>query len=950
MCLVSTQFYPLDQSLLQHAAVAIVNDYQQSVIVRVDTGEQYAATQQIVFVPHAGHARELFQRCLGINPDLSFFNVSVTTPTQWLQQHCASESICEENILNQQQEHLALAVLLQDYPTLYGTGSVWQLAEDLLSLFQQLAHRFITLPDSEEALVAILKDAYGLEHPALHKEASLVYQLWSVWHDNLTTESTVSHANHLLKQVQASLNKLQNSHASYQFYIVGVGLHNDLEKYLCEQLATLPNTQMQHFWHSQDPTTWAECTASDLRTQWLDTCFDQQQNLLTRIDICRSLGDPIQQQHLMVTTQSEEAEARATLAAIIEGLNSQPYSVDVILEDRKLARRLRALLERHQLQFRDNSGWAFSTTQIAAVIEAWMQCIEEDFPYQALFTVLRSQWILPYEDRDIYQADDPEMYRYLVYRFEQDVVLHENISSGLHRFQRALKYRADRLQWTSQVTQQLHYLLNLLQTAANQVDYKNTYAVHDWVAQLIASFKQLDIIDQLQNDLAGQQLMEVLYRLRNTSTAFSSEHALSWIEFRTWFNRLLEQTPFEAEQQHSRINLLTLEQSYLRTMSFCVIAGIDEKRFPRTAQRSYFFNDAVNTALGLRTVEETQQQAQQTIKHVLHHAKQLRLIMLQGNHEEMLSASPLLEWYKRFYEQCYNQPFCHEWHDDELQPEQPKQLTLQPKPMVQASHLPASLTVSAHQRLINCPYHFYLSDILGLKPNEKIKEKLSRGDYGNRVHRCLEIFHSGQPAIDKLGAFTQPLDAAHRQAAIEHLQAIAEQEFSRDIRESFEHVNWLQRWQSMIPEYIDWAIKQADQWQIELSETTLTSQAIAGISLQGRIDRGDINQGNERVLIDYKTGSNIAGIADIGSGEDVQLASYALLLENVSRVIYLQLDKQVKSIEPKGDLEQLKQQLHDRLETVITMIKKGHELPAQPYTRHCQYCPHTGICRQKSWG
>jgi ATP-dependent helicase/nuclease subunit B len=262
--------------------------------------------------------------------------------------------------------------------------------------------------------------------------------------------------------------------------------------------------------------------------------------------------------------------------------------------------------------------------------------------------------------------------------------------------------------------------------------------------------------------------------------------------------------------------------------------------------------------------------------------------------------------------------------------------------------VPADITVSSHQRLLDCPYRFYACDILQLKAADEIRQALQKSDYGERVHECLHAFHCGLEGLP--GPFKQPITPQNREQAIAVLQQIARAAFTADIEDNFQHRGWLQRWLTHIPDYIDWQIEHNVEWTVENAEQQYQVALDANLTLRGRIDRIDRHD-RETVLIDYKTG-NTPALDEVLSGEDVQLPSYSLFRDDVARVQYLGLDR--KKIEDRTAIEgetlqELRQQVRTRLLETMTRIRAGAALPALGQPPVCDRCDASGLCRRKIW-
>ena len=88
----------------------------------------------------------------------------------------------------------------------------------------------------------------------------------------------------------------------------------------------------------------------------------------------------------------------------------------------------------------------------------------------------------------------------------------------------------------------------------------------------------------------------------------------------------------------------------------------------------------------------------------------------------------------------------------------------------------------------------------------------------------------------------------------------------------------------------------------------------------------------------------------------MQLPFYALLAgtelkQTVSQVSYLTLSNTVKfGAQLDGDeLENISQQIAERLSQLITQMNEGKELTAWGDEKTCQYCNIKRICRKQSW-
>jgi ATP-dependent helicase/nuclease subunit B len=274
-----------------------------------------------------------------------------------------------------------------------------------------------------------------------------------------------------------------------------------------------------------------------------------------------------------------------------------------------------------------------------------------------------------------------------------------------------------------------------------------------------------------------------------------------------------------------------------------------------------------------------------------------------------------------------------------------------PAPNAPLELLPKDYSVSRYQTLLACPYRFFAAECLQLRAPEEVREILAKNEYGERIHRVLEIFHQG--SSDDNAAFPEPITDAQRTEAIAHLRNLSRREFAREIRDNFLHRGWLHRWLDLVPAYIDWQIVRNREWRISDVEVRAAITRHCGTGsyeIRGRLDRIDNRDGGAGI-VDYKTGA-VPDASAVAAGEAVQLPLYALLhAQPVDRVEYLRLDGDVKSaVILEGELlRALSEQCGDRLDKLVDDLHAGATLPAWGDEITCGFCEFGPVCRRQIW-
>ncbi len=898
----------------------------------------------------------------------------ITTLDAWLNENV---SLHGHEIVSDQQRTLLLVEALREHRSLFGEGNLWALAEALLQLFDELTLNQVTLPSELSQFTSRIASGYGLQGcqpAALDREARLVHTLWHALHQQLHARGQIDRNTRYLLQLAQSL---QHPPRHPLYMVSAIGLHKAEQQWLQQMFKGGHITLMLHGEAGQAP-----LRRYHPATPLLTILTVLQQAPTTEESGCavnRLLAEiyhpddeavplreragrfaeqhpvsPIADTLRLLHTDGDEQEARAVDLQVRRWLLAGQRSIGIITENRRLARRVRALLERAGVMLHDTSGWALSTTRAAATLEQWLQCVEEDFNHLPMLDLLKSPFIFTSADREAHLGD--------VYRLEQDIVLHENIGGGLNRYLRQSQFRQHRL--PQELAERLNGVIRLLQhldEAARPLGalLEGEHPPSDYFDTLLLSLIPLDLLEGLASDAAGAQLLEVLQQVQQGVRG--SQTPISWMEFRGWLGRILEQSHFRPASQGHGVNLMGLGQSQLQRFDALIIAGMEREYLPGPPAGSPFFNDGVRHELGLPDSEEAQALRLFHFRRLLESAPRLLLTLRQQQDGEEILPSPWLQQLCSFHRLAYgsdleDRELSQLIASDTTQVVE-RHATLPaaeplPAPSLPTALLPQRYSASAYQQLMNCPYQFYAARGLGLAPPEAIREALEKSDYGERVHRILQAFHGGIPGLP--GPFARQLDRQTFAQARNLLETISREVFAEDMEDNFLHRGWLQRWLERVPDYLEWQLQREQLAKVSETESQLQSKGFApNLELHGRLDRIDkLSQGV--AIIDYKTGT-IPSEEEVLSGEAVQLPFYSLLASQqatVSQVEYLTLDdKRLGSrVVLQGEqLAELSDEIGRRLRQLQDEMTMARGLPAWGDIRVCGHCRMEGLCRRSTW-
>ena len=902
----------------------------------------------------------------GIN---ALLGLEIQTLGAWARQHAAAAF----PVISNYQRELILVNELKHHTDLYGAGSPWTLTENLLALFDELSLEQIQFPRDGAQFHQQIRTAYGVAAgplPPLEDEARLVHTLWRAWHEHMASE-------HLLDQASAHVIGLQQSlqHLDSLSHIYLAGFY---QLHRCEwQWLKTAADHLELDWFTQNS---SDIAAPKLQQQlqahipaaamvndapadnydaWLSAVFAPQDDtsLPARAQAFRSRYEqsPAEDRLRVFAANGTESQAQAIVIQAGLWLQAGVRDIAIVTEDRKLARRLRALLERHGIVLKDTSGWVLSTTRAAAVVERWLQVIEEDFYHQPLLDLLKSPFLELSTDRD--------GYLYLVHRFERDVVRTANIARGMSSYQQQLKRRELQYGAYRQTADDISLaaMLDTLRQAAAPLQkcLSGNHGLAYLLTQLSNGLEILGMRKALAGDAAGIRVLQELELM--TQAAQESPITLNWLEFRSWLGQAMERYNFIPPTPAGSIQLCSLRQTLGRHFGGVIIAAAESRHYPGNPTDYPFFNSRVRYQLGLEVNEDHYQTQFYLFSRLLQAAPQILVSRRREENGEDIAPTPWLSLIQDFHLLCYQHNLTHASLEALLvrhtqlanSTSPPRPMTQPPSPAVIAELLPANLSASGFQTLLDCPYKYFAGRCLGLQAAEEVSEVLGKADYGQYIHRCLEAFHKGVPSLP--GPIGKPLTPETLAEAASLLARISEQIFFQDLEDNFLHRMWLQRWLQRIDLYLEWQLRQ-EQAGARFQDAEIECRIQNGdiLAPQGRIDRID-QAGDGFTIIDYKTGAT-PDKKTVEAGEAIQLYFYAYLLtfgsqKPVARVLYLKLDSTtIQEVSPGSDLiEPAVNQLIEVLQTTRLDMKAGKPLLAWGDTNTCRFCDFSGLCRKDHW-
>ncbi len=635
----------------------------------------------------------------------------------------------------------------------------------------------------------------------------------------------------------------------------------------------------------------------------------------------------------IVEAASLEDEAGAVAQQVLDWRRAGVSSIALIALDRLTARRARALLERAQVIVRDETGWKLSTTSAAAAVMRWFDLVADDLYWRDLLDWLKSKFSLA--DRAGKAAEIAYLER---------VIRASGALQGARAIRRALA-DADG-EKNAQAAAGARDILTLIESRAIQSRRAGpTLLAH--LRALNAALAALGMRTALAADRVGAEVLREIDALEHDLAEVSGRASLA--DFRALLAERFEEAGFVDRQVDSPVVMLSLAAAGLRRFDAALLIGADARHLPRVPPSLLFMSNAVRSELGLPTLADELRGQSAQLAGLL--ATVPRVVATWRRHgDEPNSLSPLLERLRFVARRSGAGDLAHEVARSvfAVDPAAPQ------RPAPNGSQLlPARLSASHCQSLVNCAYQFYARSLLRLVDLDDVIEVPDKRDFGEALHEVLRRFHAEWGAAE-----FHRLDAAPLVASlVAHARAV----FEPRIERAPALLAFQRRFDGLVAGYVDWLREHSGEgWRWRGGEQAHSQRLVLrdgrAIELTGRLDRVDEADDQLRVL-DYKARAlDVLRRGLKTAGEDIQLPFYGMLLgERAGSAAYVSFDRAredrrgVESVVPPQPFVALVRSVAVRLQGDLQRIADGAALPAIGVDPVCANCEMRGLCRRDYW-
>jgi len=644
----------------------------------------------------------------------------------------------------------------------------------------------------------------------------------------------------------------------------------------------------------------------------------------------------------LLTATTVEETAWAAMHTIVKWREQGIEDIGIVALDRKSVRRLRALLERAGEVLSDRSGWALDTTVAASAVVGLSSLLSSQASTQSLLEWIHS----PFVTQGLQQSRG--------FNAEQ----RRRLDAVLRDYGRVAAIDVSDL-----IRRGLLALPESIFVAAGR---EGRRPLNQWVEQLLSAAAACGLDQSLATDPAGAAVIAALQTLHAESAG--DPIGISSALWSAVLAEELNAARFVDATAGAAVRVVSLGALLWQQPQAVLVVGADAARLPSRAIPR-FFEPSRLAEMGL-ALDPALSEAERFTQFAA--LWQLKLpITLIATSEQPDSEAEFSPWIELLSDQPAVKAAA-------FIPQYPLNMSSIPaiadqfEPQV-GMHwpygLPQEISVSQAQRLLDCPYQFVLSSLMGLSDAAELEDDASASDLGSLIHHVLSTAtHSFESHAQCMDWLIAQIDRALNNSTQWAWQSISlGLGLPSDVR-----VQLRAEALALVPPLSRWLMEQQSRGRAEVRTELSVQRTLADppITIKGRIDRLDVAQG---VLIDFKTSDPSSLKKRIRpEGGDVQLPLYAWLTEQPDSTSAGQgdgpalapmMDARFVAIRREGvvtlglqaDGLPLAERAYDAIENVRSVLKTissgGDVLALGPSreARVCQYCPVKGVCRRDDY-
>ncbi len=656
----------------------------------------------------------------------------------------------------------------------------------------------------------------------------------------------------------------------------------------------------------------------------------------------------------LLSAPTQADEARMIAIALRETLETPEKTAALVTPDRTLARMVAAQASRLGIEIDDSAGQPLGTTPSGAFLRLVIDCTASAAAPAPLLALLRHPLAAA--------GQEPAQCRKLSRSIETSLLRGLRRNPGLAALAKASEEKQPRgKEIPPAAIRFLHHLagvekpLNTLFEAATPVPLRTLLEAHVALAESLAETPEAKGADRLWRGDSGEQLAAFLAELLENASL------LPEVEPRAYpglFGLLLSAQTYRPKYgKHPRLHILSPIEARLQRYDRVILAGLNEGTWPQTETPDPWMSRPMRERFGLPATARAIGQSAHDFA-MLCAAPEVIL-----SRSEKVEGSPTIpsRWLVRLRtlvegldKTLYQHMACeHHYAQGIAHLHRPAAMHPLPQPSyappVEAR--PKKLPVTAIDLWVKNPYSLYAKYVLNLRPLEDLDQEPDAADYGQLIHKAMELLTLQFPS-GTIENITQQLHEAGREA----FQPMMDRPAIACL--------WWPRFEAMVPWLaalentrretgVTLASEARGAWNFTVDGTNFTLTAI--------LDRIELKN-HAAIIADYKTGTPPSeGKVEEGLANQLPLQALVALhgtfdsLQNpatVTSIEYWYLGGNAKKCDIRPIPTTLIEPARTRLETLVrdySMEITPYTAPLNPNPADERYNDYQHLIRRQEW-
>jgi len=668
-------------------------------------------------------------------------------------------------------------------------------------------------------------------------------------------------------------------------------------------------------------------------------------------------------------------------------------------------------------------GRQLSTSPVASSIASLLSACVDNFSGPSLLRIFSSPF-LKYAEQPALAATFDRFIRY------------HRIIGGKEKLLSALRFYTPDKRETDILTEPLNDFFSAMEPFVAG----ESFPLSNWMERLNILIAWSGLVPRVEavhgplniNLQAYRKLNEALTYLTDAGRLFP-EYTYTFHEWLFLLKKTFMHTRFQVPpEDEAGVQILGIQESIGRPWKEIYLGGLTDGKFPQRQPQNIFLPESMLDKLGVNTLDRERADASRHFYRLLLSAKKVTLTYPENEGDRPVIPSPFLEelaplmtsglvnrgidktsgiqFSLKIEESCSlpelakaigirngeernrGVPFRTAWLTvlSHKMPDFVSHITAIKAAVQNMPSEPSATTLRRKKRAfwvtelddyINCPYDYYVKHILGIEPLEEVTEDISPLDRGSKVHAILRNFYL---------SWSVPVMKKNRQEAETLLKTLADSTFDKEadtIRNRREKELFLnvmverflnaeeEFWkQGMRPAYLE---RKIESFKLSLSDGN-------EVYLSAKIDRIDVDDNGNFIIVDYKTGKYPQ--PQMNLDQDIfQLPVYSILassalsceippLKKPFGLAYYDLtgkigagardvvlyNKDIVEVQPASkpkasrksaeEFETILKQSLDKARTAVEGILSG-DFKSRPQDENkCRFCPNEMMCGKKEHG